>query len=104
MRPLTERWPKAVLPVDGRAVLATLLVELQGGGIGPITVVTGHLGDQVDCLIEGFDVRVARQPEPRGTADAVSCALRAAASPPAVVCPCGTGFSPGRIRSPPPPL
>jgi glucose-1-phosphate thymidylyltransferase len=99
MRPLTERWPKAVLPVDGRAVLATLLVELQGGGIGPITVVTGHLGDQVDCLIEGFDVRVARQPEPRGTADAVSCALRAAASPPAVVSACDTVFSPGDIGS-----
>ena len=28
LRPLTERWPKPVLPIDGRPVLATLLREL----------------------------------------------------------------------------
>ena len=30
LRPLTERWPKPVLPIDGRPVLASLLRELAG--------------------------------------------------------------------------
>jgi NDP-sugar pyrophosphorylase family protein len=99
LRPVTGRWPKPVLPVDGRPVLATLLLELDGAGIGPITVVIGHLADQVERLLEGRDVRLARQPEPQGSADALSCALRAGASPPAVVAACDTVFSPGDIGS-----
>ena len=31
LRPLTERWPKPILPVDGRPVIVTLLHELAGG-------------------------------------------------------------------------
>jgi NDP-sugar pyrophosphorylase family protein len=99
LQPLTERWPKAVLPIDGRPVLATLLHELEAGGIGPVTVVTGYLADQVERLIEGFDVRLARQPELLGAADAVSCGLRAGASPPAVAVACDTVFSPGDVAS-----
>ena len=33
LRPLTERWPKPVLPIDGRPVIATLLRELAGAGL-----------------------------------------------------------------------
>jgi MobA-like NTP transferase domain len=99
MRPLTERWPKAVLPIDGRPVLATLLLELEDGDFGPVTVVTGHLADQVERFLEGRAVRLARQPEPLGSADAVSCALRAGASPSAVVTACDTVFSPGDTGS-----
>ena len=29
LRPLTEQWPKPILPIDGRPVIATLLVELR---------------------------------------------------------------------------
>ena len=32
LRPITERWPKPVLPIDGRPVVATLLHELAGAG------------------------------------------------------------------------
>ena len=32
LRPLTERWPKPVLPIDGRPVIATLLRELAAAG------------------------------------------------------------------------
>ena len=28
LRPLTERWPKAVLPIDGRPTAVTLVHEL----------------------------------------------------------------------------
>ena len=33
LRPLTERWPKPVLPIDGRPVIATLLRELAARGL-----------------------------------------------------------------------
>ena len=39
LRPLTERWPKPILPIDGKPVIATLLRELAGAGIGD-----GHRG------------------------------------------------------------
>ena len=34
LRPLTERWPKPLLPIDGRPVLATLLCELAAADCG----------------------------------------------------------------------
>jgi glucose-1-phosphate thymidylyltransferase len=33
LRPLTERWPKPVLPIDGRPVIGTLLRELVAAGV-----------------------------------------------------------------------
>ena len=51
LRPLTERWPKPILPIDGKPVIATLLRELAGAGIGAATVVTGHLAEQVEELV-----------------------------------------------------
>ena len=33
LRPLTEQWPKPVLPIDGRPVIATLLRELAAAGL-----------------------------------------------------------------------
>src|SRR3954447_6129902 len=71
LRPLTERYAKPVLPIDGRPVVVTLLHELRAAGIDRITVVTGHLAEQVETLCAPFGVRFARQPEPSGSADAV---------------------------------
>ena len=34
LRPITERWPKPILPIDGRAVLATLIVSSAPRGSG----------------------------------------------------------------------
>src|SRR5207253_3258183 len=51
LRPVTERYAKPVLPVDGRPVIVSLLRELQAAGIGRITVVTGHLAEQVEGLL-----------------------------------------------------
>src|SRR5207244_6365777 len=50
LRPLTERYAKPVLPVDGRPVLATLLRELAGAGCERVWLVTGHLAEQVECV------------------------------------------------------
>ena len=67
LRPLTDRWPKPVLPIDGRPVIATLLRELAEAGCERVYVVTGYLAEQVEELVgdgSGFalDVRYVRQP------------------------------------------
>ena len=102
LRPLTERWPKAVLPIDGRPVIATLLRELAAAGIETVTVVTGHLAGQVEALVGngsglGLAVRYARQPEPLGSGDAVRVALAAGAKPPLLVSAADTVYRPGDV-------
>jgi CTP:molybdopterin cytidylyltransferase MocA len=102
LRPLTERWAKPVLPVDGRPVIATLLRELAAGEIRKVTVVVGHLARQVEALVGdgsawGLELGVAHQPEPLGSADAVLRALEAGASPPLLVTAADTVFRPGDV-------
>jgi hypothetical protein len=97
LRPVTEHWPKPILPIDGRSVLATLVRQLVEEGIGPVTVVTGYLAEQVEELLSGLDVRFARQPEPDGSLDALRRALAAGASLPALVCAADTVFVPGDL-------
>jgi NDP-sugar pyrophosphorylase family protein len=103
LRPLTERWPKPVLPIDGRPVVGTLLRELAGAGFDRVTVVVGHLGGQIRALLgdgEGFgiSVRYAEQPDPVGSGDAVRRALAAGARLPALVAAADTVFRPGDVR------
>jgi NDP-sugar pyrophosphorylase family protein len=100
LRPLTERWPKPVLPIDGRPVIAVLLRELAAAGCGRVWVVTGHLAEQVEALLGdgaafGLDVRFVRQPEVLGSADAVRRALDQGAGLPAVVSAADTVFGAG---------
>lgn len=96
LRPLTERYAKSVLPIDGRPVVVTLLHELRGAGIEQVTVVTGHLAEQVESLLAGFPlgIRFVRQPEALGSADAVR---RAEAEPPYVVVAADTVFTTGDV-------
>lgn len=97
LRPLTERWPKPILPIDGKPVIVTLLRELRAAGLQPVTVVVGHLGDQVRRLLGGLEVRFAEQPEPLGSADAVRRAIDAGARAPFVATVADTVFAPGEI-------
>lgn len=102
LRPVTERYAKPVLPIDGRPVLATLLRELRAAGCAPVNVVTGHLGEQVETLVQdgaGFDlsVRFVRQPQPLGSADTVTRSLAVGARPPLLVCAADTVFAPGDV-------
>src|SRR5437773_8109177 len=104
LRPLTERWAKSVLPIDGRPVLATLLRELAAAGFDEVTVVTGHLAEQVESLVGdgtsfGLEIRFVRQPEPLGSADAIRRALQQGAKPPLLVTAADTIFVPGDIRA-----
>ena len=74
MRPLTEIWPKPLLPIDGRPVIATLLRELEFAE--RITVVTGSLGDRLRRFLDGWDVAFAHQPAVLGSADAAPLASK----------------------------
>jgi NDP-sugar pyrophosphorylase family protein len=96
LRPLTERYAKPVLPIDGRPVIVTLLHELRAAGIERVTVVTGYLAEQVEELLAGFPVelRFVRQPSPLGSADAVRRGLDGL---PALVVAADTVFTPGDI-------
>lgn len=102
LRPITERWPKAVLPIGGRAVLAVLLRELAAAELVTVWLVTGHLAEQVERLSGdgsafGLDVRFVRQPQVLGSADAVRRALAAGVEPPLVAVAADTLFRGGDI-------
>jgi bifunctional UDP-N-acetylglucosamine pyrophosphorylase/glucosamine-1-phosphate N-acetyltransferase len=95
LRPITERWPKPVLPIDGKPVVVTLLHD-----IAPvcerIVVVTGYLAEQVEELVAPlpYDIGFVRQPAGQGSADAV---LRARARPPYLVVAADTIFAAGAL-------
>jgi len=102
LRPLTERWPKPILPIDGRPVIATLLRELAAAGCERAVVVTGYLAEQVEQLLGdgrafGIDVRYVRQPGVLGSADTVTRALDAGLTPPFLVTGADTVYLPGDV-------
>ena len=63
LRPVTERWPKPILPIDGKPVVAMLLRELAAAGIelGAHTVTHPDLSrlDRESCLREMVESREA---------------------------------------------
>jgi dTDP-glucose pyrophosphorylase len=102
LRPLTERYAKAVLPIDGVPVLALVLRELAAAGIVRAWIVTGHLGEQIEALVGdgsafGLDTQYVSQPVADGAGDAVRRALQAGARPPLVVSAADTRFGAGDV-------
>lgn len=102
LRPLTERFAKPALPIDGRPVIGTLLRELAAAGVGLVWLVTGHLAAQVEALAGdgsafGLEVRRVRQPSPDGSADAVRRAVEAGAQAPFLVTAADTVYTPGDV-------
>jgi UDP-N-acetylglucosamine diphosphorylase / glucose-1-phosphate thymidylyltransferase / UDP-N-acetylgalactosamine diphosphorylase / glucosamine-1-phosphate N-acetyltransferase / galactosamine-1-phosphate N-acetyltransferase len=103
LRPLTKRWPKPVLPIDGRPVLATLLRELASVPVRRVFLVTGHLAEQVERLAGdgsafGLEVRTVRQPRVLGSSDAVRRAVDTGAAAPFVAVAADTVFRAGDLR------
>jgi CTP:molybdopterin cytidylyltransferase MocA len=96
LRPITEHWPKPVLPIDGKPVVVRLVHDLAAAGCQGIVVVTGYLADQVEALIEPlpYELRFVRQPPGQGSADAVQ---RAHARPPYLVVAADTVFATGDL-------
>jgi bifunctional UDP-N-acetylglucosamine pyrophosphorylase/glucosamine-1-phosphate N-acetyltransferase len=97
LRPLTEHWPKPVLPIDGRPVVVTLVHQL-AEVCERIVVVTGHLAEQVEELLRPlpYQIDFVRQPPGQGSADAVA---RAEARPPYLVVAADNVFALGAIAS-----
>jgi CTP:molybdopterin cytidylyltransferase MocA len=96
LRPLTEHWPKPVLPIDGKPVVVTLVHDLAAAGCERIVVVTGYLAEQVEALLEPlpYEIRFVRQPPGQGSADAVQ---RAQATPPYLVVAADNVFAAGDL-------
>jgi NDP-sugar pyrophosphorylase family protein len=104
LRPLTERWAKPVLPIDGRPVIAVLLRDLAAAGCDGVWVVTGHLAEQVESLVGdgsafGVNVRFVRQPDVLGSADAVQRALADGAELPVLVTAADTVYGAGDVAA-----
>ena len=103
MRPISERWPKPILPIDGRPLGAMLLRDLAAAGCDDVTIVTGHLAEAVEGLLgdgSGFGVRIryVRQPRRDGSADAVRHALAGGAEAPALVAGADHVFGRGTLE------
>jgi NDP-sugar pyrophosphorylase family protein len=103
LRPLTERWPKPLLPIAGRPVLGSLLRELAAAGFMRVFLVTGHLAGQIQELVAdgsayGVEVAYVDQPRADGSADAVRRALDAGATPPLIVSGADKLYVPGTVR------
>src|SRR5258705_12423254 len=101
--PIAEHWPKPVLPIDGRPVLAVLLRELAAADLRRVWLVTGHLAEQVERLAGdgsafGLELSFVRQPGVLGSADAVQRALEAGGTLPVLVTAAGTVYPPGDVR------
>ena len=96
LRPITEHWPKPVLPIDGKPVVVTLAHELAAAGCERIVVVTGHLAEQVEELLAPlpYPIEFVRQPPGQGSADAV---LRAQGRPPYLVLAADNVFAEGDL-------
>ena len=102
LRPLTERWPKPVLPIDGRPVLATLLRELAAAGVERVGGITGHRAGPGEALVGdgsafGLEALFRGQPGVLGSADCERRGLDAGLEPPFLVSGADTVFGPGDI-------
>ena len=72
LRPLTDRMPKALVPVRGRPLLAHVLDRLVAAGATRIVVNTCHHGEQIAAFHDGHTppgVAIALSPEPDGPYD-----------------------------------
>jgi len=102
LRPISARWPKAILPIDGRPVVASLLRQLVAADVRRVWLVIGRLGDQIEALVGtgrafGVEITYVRQPRVLGSADAVARAVRAGAELPALVVAADTLFRHGDV-------
>lgn len=102
LRPLTERYAKPVLPIDGRPVISSLLRELVTAGVERAWIVVHYRGEQIRRLLGdgsgfGLELRYVEQPELDGSAGAVRASLAAGAPPPFLIAAADTLFASGDV-------
>ncbi len=76
MRPFSEYWPKPILPLGGKPLIAHQLEMMKAVGVEDVVIVIGHLGHQVvrelgDGEKFGVRIRYVEQGETLGIAHAV---------------------------------
>lgn len=76
LRPLTDRLPKCLVPIEGEPLLGLWFRLLRRHGVTSVLVNTHHLADQVGRFAEsarapGFDITLFHEPELLGTAGTV---------------------------------
>jgi MurNAc alpha-1-phosphate uridylyltransferase len=80
LRPLTEKVPKALVPVGGKPLIAWHLERLAAAGFEEAVVNVSHLGEQIvrslgDGTRFGLRLRYSREAEPLETAGGIAQAL-----------------------------
>jgi NDP-sugar pyrophosphorylase family protein len=81
LRPLTDRLPKALIPVRGRPLLAHVMDRLIGVGVTRIIINTHHHAEQIAAFLEAHaqpGVEIVLSPEPDGPYDTGGGLLAAA--------------------------
>jgi NDP-sugar pyrophosphorylase family protein len=82
LRPYTDRMPKPLLPVDGRATLDYVLTSAANAGIKTVCLVTHHLSEQIEAYVGdgsawNLTAVTCLQSEMAGTAHALQEAVTA---------------------------
>ncbi len=82
LRPFTDARPKPLLPVRGGTILDTVLRAVARAGIQRACLVTHYLAEQVHAYVGsgaawGLQAVICRQPELRGSGDALQAVGRA---------------------------
>ena len=77
LRPLTEKVPKPMLPIEKRPILDILLESLQTTGFNRVLISVGYLKEAIQDYFEdgssrGLDIHYLVESEPLGTAGALS--------------------------------
>lgn len=78
LRPLTDDFPKCLLPIGGRPILERCLSSLNALGVRNIVLVIGYRGEMIETLIRDRrreEVRFVRNPDYERTNTAVSLRL-----------------------------
>ncbi len=72
--------PKALLPLEGRTFLETLMQRFTSAGIAPILVVLGGAAEEIRSVVKLGLARVVVNPDPsRGQLSSIHCGLQALA-------------------------
>ncbi len=78
LRPLTKKKPKALIELQGRALIEWVLDSLKEGGIKETAIVVGHLGEMIEEKLgnesNGMPLTYLPQGEQLGTAHAIAVA------------------------------
>ena len=77
LRPLTERWPKAAIPVLGQPLFRYGVAALKRAGVSALGINTHHLADAMEavasaeCARAGLRLEVSSEPTIQGTAGGI---------------------------------